>query len=148
MAQSVPAEDENIEYLVTFSASSDKSWGDDDFTQIFFFNIPKSPTTPFYLRVFDPDTGGEADEQKGDFNTIVRFSVYGGKGAWSDKDAKGTDPTGNFESGNLIDSKSFDNNPRYDQEWYSFGPFNPLEGEYAEELGGICFQDNCEGYQW
>ena len=145
ISQSVPAEDENIEYLVTFGANSDKSWGDDDFTQIFFFNIPKSQTTPFYLRVFDPDTSGEADEQKGDFNTVVRFSVYGGKGAWSDKDAKGIDPAGNFESGNLIDSKSFDNSPRYDQSWYSFGPFNPLEGEFAEELDGYVFKIIAKG---
>src|SRR5665648_134613 len=119
LSQSAPAEDENIPYLVTFGASSEKSWGDDDFCQIFFFAIPKTHSEPVYIRVFDPDTGGEIDELKGDFNTVIRFSVYGGKGAWSEEDAKSVDQTGKFESGILLDSKSFDNNSRYDQEWYT-----------------------------
>src|SRR5665648_490804 len=105
-SQSVPAEDENIEYLVTFGANSDVSWGDDDFCQVFFFRIPKTHNNPIYIRVFDPDTGNEIDEQKGEFNSVIRFSVYGGKGAWSEEDAKSIDPVGNFESGNLLDSKS------------------------------------------
>ena len=67
MGQAVPAEDENIPHLVTFGANSDRSWGDDDFCQIFFFKVPKSYTQPFYIRVYDPDTGGELDEMKGDF---------------------------------------------------------------------------------
>ena len=144
-SQSAPAEDENIPYLVTFGADSDKSWGDDDFCQIFFFTIPTTHNEPFYIRVFDPDTGGELDEQKGEFNTTIRFSVYGGKGVWSDDDAKSVDPKGNFESGNLLDSRTFDNNSRYDQEWYTFGPFNALEGELSEEMNGYIFKIIAKG---
>ena len=145
LSQSAPAEDENIPYLVTFGGNSDKSWGDDDFCQIFFFAIPKTHSEPVYIRVFDPDTGGEIDEPKGDFNTVIRFSVYGGKGAWSEEDAKSIDPTGKFESGILLDSRSFDNNPRYDQEWYTFGPFNPLEGEFSKEFDGYIFKVIAKG---
>ena len=144
-SQSVPAEDENIEYLVTFGANSDVSWGDDDFCQVFFFRIPKTHNNPIYIRVFDPDTGNEIDEQKGEFNSVIRFSVYGGKGAWSEEDAKSIEPVGNFESGNLLDSKSFDNNSRYDQQWYTFGPFNPQEGELSEELDGYIFKVIAKG---
>ena len=85
-SQSAPAEDENIPYLVTFGGNSETSWGDDDFCQIFFFMVPESHTEPFYIRVYDPDTGGELDEGKGDFNTTVKFSVYGGNGAWNNRD--------------------------------------------------------------
>lgn len=145
MSQSAPAEDENIPYLVTFGAQADKSWGDDDFCQIFFFMVPKTHNVPFYIRVFDPDTGGELDEQKGEFNTTVKFSVYGGKGSWSDPDAKSVDPKGNFESGSLLDSKLFDNNSKYDQKWYTFGPFNALEGEFSEELNGYIFKVIAKG---
>jgi hypothetical protein len=144
-AQPVPAKDENIPYLVTFGANSDKSWGDDDFCQIFFFRLPFTYNQPFYLRVYDPDTGGAIDEQKGEFNTIVRFSIYGGKGTWSEKDAQSVHPTGKSESGNLLDSKSFGNDAIYDQKWYTFGPFNPMEGELSEELNGYIFKIIAKG---
>ncbi len=54
-SQSAPAAEENIPYLVTFGANADKSWGDDDFCQIFFFRVPMNQTEPIYVRVFDPD---------------------------------------------------------------------------------------------
>ncbi len=106
-SQSAPADEENIPYLVTFGGDSDKTWGDDDFCQIFFFMIPKTHSEPVYIRIFDPDTGGEIDEPKGEFNTTIRFSVYGGKGTWTGEDAKAIDPVGKFESGILLDSRSF-----------------------------------------
>ncbi len=139
-SQSAPAEDENIPYLVTFGLNSSTSWGDDDFCQIFFFVVPPAHTLPFYIRVFDPDTGGELDEMKGDFNTTIKFSVYGGNGTWSDDDAKNVDPVGNYESGNLLASRSFAQSGRLDKEWYTFGPFNQKEGEYIEKLGGYIFK--------
>lgn len=135
-AQPVPAVDENIPFLATFGGDSKTSWGDDDFCQIFFFLIPTNHTKPVYIRVYDPDTYGAYDENKGEFNTEVNFSVYGGKGCWSVEDAKGTDPVGNYKSGQLLASRTFANDPKYDKNWYTFGPFNPLEGELVEKFGG------------
>jgi hypothetical protein len=136
LAQSAPHVDENIPYLITFGGNALTSWGDDDFCQIFFCVIPSSQTDPVYIRVYDPDTGGDLDELKGDFNTVVNFSVYAGTGCWSDTAAQSIHPSGNYKSGYLLSSKSFGNDPRYDKKWYTFGPFNPSEGEYAEKLGG------------
>lgn len=144
-SQSAPAAEENIPYLVTFGANADKSWGDDDFCQIFFFRIPMNQTEPIYIRVFDPDTGGELDEGKGEFDTQVSFSVYGGEGCWSDEDARGVDPTGNYKSGNLLASRTFKTSNKYDNEWYTFGPFNPFEGEYVEKYDGRIFKIIAEG---
>ena len=141
-AQPAPAEDENIPYLVTFGNQADKSWGDDDFCQIFFFRVPESYKDPFYIRIYDPDTGGELDEAKGTFNTSTSFSVYGGTGTWTNEDAKQVDPVGNFKSGNLLGSRTFSSSSRYDEEWYSLGPFMQTEGEYVEQLGGLYFQIN------
>ena len=143
--QAVPAEDENIPYLVTFGGNSEKSWGDDDFSQVFFFKVPVSYKLPFYIRIYDPDTGGELDEMKGDFNTTVKFSVYGGAGAWSNEDARGVDPVGNYKSGNLLGSKQFSRSSRYDQDWYTFGPFNQREGEFVEKFDGFVFKLVAEG---
>ena len=144
-AQPVPGEDENIPYLMTFGADSETSWGDDDFSQIFFFFIPESHTTPIFIRVFDPDTGGDIDEINGDFDTRVNFSVYGGKECYTHDDAQDPQPVGNYRSGNLLASKSFGSDPRYDNNWYTFGPFNPTEGEYVDDFRGYIFKIISEG---
>jgi len=142
-AQQFPSVEENIPYLVTFGGDGETSWGDDDFTQIFFFSIPKSHKDPVYIRVYDPGTGGEIDEAKGDFNTTTKFSVYGGTGCISNKDARKTTPTGEYKSGNLLANKSFVD--EMDGEWYSFGPFNPTSGEFAPKYGGYVIKFICEG---
>jgi hypothetical protein len=144
-SQLAPAIDENIPYLVTFGGNSDPAWGDDDFCQIFFCVIPSSQTDPVYIRIYDPDTGGDIDELKGDFNSIINFSIYAGKGCWSDTAAQSIHPTGNYKSGYLLSSKSFGVDLKYDKKWYTFGPFNPLEGEYNEKLGGRAFKIIAQG---
>jgi hypothetical protein len=144
-SQVAPAIDENIPYLVTFGGDSDPAWGDDDFCQIFFCVVPSSQTDPVYLRVYDPDTGGDLDELKGDFNSVINFSIYAGKGCWSDTAAQSIHPTGNYKSGYLLSSKPFGIDPKYDKKWYTFGPFNPLEGELVEKLGGRTFKIIAQG---
>ncbi len=136
-SQSAPAVDENIPYLMTFGANASTAWGDDDFCQIFYCVIPASQTQPVYIRVYDPDTGGSLDEAKGAFNTVVSFSVYGGKGCWSDSSSQ--------QSGYLLSTKSFGADPKYDRKWFSFGPFNPSEGEYVEKLRGHVFKIIAKG---
>ena len=144
-SQSAPATDENIPYLMTFGGNASTSWGDDDYTQIFFCVIPLSQNKPVYIRVYDPDTGGDLDEAKGEFNTVINFSIYGGKGCWSDTAAQSIHLTGNYKSGYLLTSKSFGADPKYDKKWYSFGPFNPSEGEFVAKLGGRVFKIIAQG---
>lgn len=143
LAQPFPSAEENIPYLVTFGADGETSWGDDDFTQIFFFSIPKTHKDPVYIRVYDPGTGGEIDEAKGEFNTSTKFSVYGGTGCITNKDARGRTPTGEYKSGNLLANKTFVD--EMDEDWYSFGPFNPTSGEYSSKYGGYVIKFICEG---
>ena len=144
-SQSAPAVDENIPYLVTFGKDASTAWGDDDFCQIFFCVIPLSQNDPVYIRVYDPDTGGDLDEAKGEFNTIINFSIYAGKGCWSDTAAQSIHPAGNYKSGYLLISRSFGVDPKYDKKWFTFGPFNPSEGEYVEKLGGRVFKIIAQG---
>ncbi len=145
LAQEVPASDENIPYLVTFGKHADKAWGDDDFAQTFFFKVPKDFNKPLYFRVYDPECSGDIDEQNDDYNTATRFSVYGGTGCISNKDSRALDPVGEWKSGNLLDAKVFTSKTNYDKAWYTFGPFNPSEGELSEEHGGYIFKMICEG---
>jgi hypothetical protein len=147
-AQPVPGLDENIPFLVTFGKDGDKAWGDDDFSQTWFFAVPKDFKGKFYIRVFDPDTGGENDEGKGDWDTKMQYSIYGGKGVDPDKpeneDSRGIQPTGNYKSGTLLASKIFGNDRQYDNKYYTFGPFNATEGDYSEKWGYI-FKVICDG---
>ncbi|MBL4587017.1 MAG: hypothetical protein JKX84_08190 [Flavobacteriales bacterium] len=144
-AQSLPPEDSNIPFLVTFGNKADKTYGDDDFSQVFFLSIPTNETDPFYIRVFDPDVGGEYDEIYSGADTKTKFSIYGGKEAWSSKDAQQTEPVGNYKSGTLLDSRTFSTSDKYDNNWYSFGPFDPKEGEFIKELNGNVFKIVAEG---
>lgn len=146
-AQPVPPANSNIPFLVTFGKSASKKYGDDDFSQVFFLSIPKNETDPFYVRVFDPDVGGEYDEVYGERDTKTKFSIYGGQGAWTTPDAQLTDPQGKYKAGVMLDSRTFFESDKYDNSWYSFGPLDPKEGELVEELGGYVFKIIAEGTQ-
>lgn len=144
-SQPVPNVEENIPYLMTFGKQAETSWGDDDFSQAFFFQVPDDFDQPFFIRVFDPDTGGENDEIAGEFNTRCVFEVFGGEGNWSEPAAKETSPVGNYKSGTLLATRAFTANPRYDNSWFTFGPFNPAQGEYSEMYESFIFKVICEG---
>src|SRR5687768_15770922 len=113
MGQRVPNESENIDYLVTFGQEAPPNTGDDDHVQIIFFVVPYSYKLPVYLRIFDPDMGNKHDEFVGPPNTFTRFSVYGGKGAFSSKEAREITLTSNYKTGNLLASKVFGNDAEF-----------------------------------
>jgi hypothetical protein len=145
--QAVPGKDENISFLVTFGREGETSWGDDDFNQIFFFTIPKDFMQQFYIKVFDPDTGGQNDEIQGLWNTRCQFSVYGGKGVDPEKyeESRGLLPGANYKTGNLLASRVFGSEARYDNNYFTFGPFNPTAGEFNEKWNSYIFKVICEG---
>ena len=145
-AQPVPAVEEKIAFLVTFGKEADHNWGDDDFCQIFFFVVPESQHDPIYIRIFDPDISGDYDEVKLGFNTQTRFRVFGGEGIYSKDDIENKDPVGDYASGTLLADEIFGNDIEYDKSWYTFGPFNPAEGELIPDLGGYIFKVIAEGY--
>lgn len=146
-AQPIPSEDEKIRFLVTFSKQAKITFGDDDFTQIFFFVVPESAKDPVYIRIFDADAGGKNDESTGAFNSKTKFSVYGGKGAHSAKDSRLNSPTGNYKAGIELGTKTFAESTEYDDKWFTFGPFNPVEGELQPEFGGYVFKIIVEGVE-
>jgi len=147
LGQPVPGKEENIPFLVTFGKSGETSWGDDDFYEVFFFTIPVDFKQQFYIRVFDPDTGGEHDEIQGEFNTRSLFSVYGGRGVDPDKneESRGLMDGGNYKRGNLLASNVFGGEARYDNKYYTFGPFNPTEGDFNTKWNAYIFKIVCEG---
>lgn len=147
VGQPVPPTDSNIPFLVTFGPSADKSYGDDDYSQIFFVTVPASEKTPVYVRVFDPDASGEHDELNGAADSRTKFSIYGGKGAYSSEAARQTEPVQGYKSGTLLDSRTFGNESKYDNAWYSFGPFDPQQGEFIAEFNAYIFKVVADGLE-
>ncbi|MES2761589.1 MAG: hypothetical protein V4677_05260 [Bacteroidota bacterium] len=145
--QQTPSPEEKIPFVCTFSKDSDKDWGDDDGVQTFFFVIPESYKKPVYVRIYDPEIGGNTDENHGPFNSKCKFTVYGGNKAHSEPAAKSQDPVGNFRSGISLASKTFSNESSFDNTWYAMGPFNPIEGELQPEIGGRVFKLIIEGME-
>ncbi len=145
IAQLAPNEIENLEFLVTFGTESQTSWGDDDFIQVFFFSIPETYNQPFYFRIFDPDTGGKWDELKGIANTVVKYTVYGGAGVFSEPDARDNKVKKNYNSGTLLWTRTFDHSAQYDDQWYTIGPFNKLQGEHMTQEKAYYFKIIAEG---
>lgn len=147
-AQQVPSLEENIAFLTTFSADADRQWGDDDYVQSFFFVVPKSTYGAVFIKIFDPNIGGKHDvvnTSDGVFNSKTKFMVYGGGGAFSDPDARNIEPKGNYKSGTLLASETFDDNDYFDDTWYTFGPFNPTEGEFVPQFDGYVFKVIAQG---
>jgi hypothetical protein len=145
--QPVPGKDENIQFLCTFGKDGETSWGDDDFSQTLFFSIPKDYKDVFYIRVFDPDVGGANDELKGVWNTKMLYSIYGGAGVDPEKneESRGIQPTGNYKSGTLKASRIFGEDKQYDNKYYTFGPFNPSEGDFNARWNSYMFKIICDG---
>ncbi|HEX2968393.1 MAG TPA: hypothetical protein VHO46_04750 [Bacteroidales bacterium] len=145
--QPVPGKDENIPFLVTFGKDGKTSWGDDTFHSVWFFSIAKDYTRPFYIRIFDPDCGGEHDEIQGDFNSRTLFSVYGGKGVDPNinTESRGDERGVNFKKGNLLVSRLFSNDAKTDNKYYVFGPFNPTDGDFNPKWNSYIFKIVCEG---
>lgn len=146
-AQPVPTAEENIPYLVTFGKKAKTSFGDDDFSQTFYFVIPKEQMDPFYIRIFDPNVGGLIDEVSGEFDTKTTFEIYGGNNIIPKAKDALYDPVGDYKKGILLNSETFGAEMEYDNKWFTFGPFNPVEGDLQPQMGGYIFKIIAEGTQ-
>lgn len=144
-AQSIPSKYNNVEFLQTFGNKAPATWGDDDYVQTYFVAVPLEYKQPFYIRIFDANCGGAHDQINGVYNTKTKFTIYGGNGAYSNEDARSINPTGNYNSGVLLHSKIFDAAPEFDNNWFTFGPINPSEGEFDKELNAHVFKIITEG---
>lgn len=119
--------------LVLFGTDSSLAAGDDDHIQLIFFDLPSTATTPLYIRLFDPDTGGALDRAISSvptFDTSVQFSVYGGVGAYTHPEARLAQPqSAGVQAGTQLATATFAQDVAVDQTWFTFGPFAPTDGE-------------------
>ncbi|MDA3822015.1 MAG: hypothetical protein PF450_05300 [Bacteroidales bacterium] len=128
-----------VSLLATYGNMSGKECIDDDFSQTIFFVVPESFSEDFYLRIFDPDCGGEYDLSNGLWETNTIFEIFGGLGCVSEFDARQIQPQGNYKSGIVLDRALFAKESIIDGTWISFGPFKTDQGERLDEYPGYTF---------
>jgi large repetitive protein len=86
----VQAEDAPL--VVTYGPEASTAEGDPDFREVIFLSVPDGLEDRLYLRVFDPDTGGEHDlVYNAADDTQVRFTLFGGEGAYTRVAGAGVD---------------------------------------------------------
>lgn len=130
--------------MITYGQAAPVAEGDNDHVQVIWFKVPKSVTTPLFLRLYDADVGGQGDYIVEDQDTFTRFSLYGGAMSLGAEDAS-EDATEKLHAGNLLHQFVFGVDPMADNAWYTFALLNPNEGLETEY--GWLFKLVVEGMQ-
>jgi PKD repeat protein len=117
--------------FITFGVGAHPQEGDPDRRQAFYFSVPATFGKPLYVRLFDPESGGQHDQitTRGP-NTTTRFTVFGGKGADASRFARPERISHQEETaGTPLLRKEFKNEPDLDNAWTTLGSVMPEQGE-------------------
>jgi PKD repeat protein len=116
---------------VTYGPKASTAEGDPDYREVIFLSVPDSIKDRLYVRVFDPDTGGERDLIYGPGpNTETRYRLFGGKGAYSDAVSGGPEPgPKELAAGTVLDERAIGANPALDDRWQTLFSAMPEQGE-------------------
>ena len=95
---------------VTYGPKALAQEGDDDHREVILLSVPEGTSDRLYVRVFDPDLGGDHDLVYGKPDTEARFMVYG----------RGDAP---------LMTRSFGADPATDGKWATLGDLDPADGE-------------------
>ena len=133
IALNPPSPDTTLEtgFVVTVGPDASEALGDDDHVGVIFFEVPASYSDSLYLRIFDADTGGGVDEQYGDWNTTITYTLRGGDGAYTYPNARSSHPdSSGINSGTLLTQTVIGNDGAYNNNWnLAFGPYSASDGE-------------------
>lgn len=114
---------------VTYGSEASTAEGDPDYRDVIFFSIPESVQGELFLRVFDPDSGGDYDQLYGeDATTETEFRLFGGDGAYTEAAVAAPDEA-QLVAGTEIAARSFGVAPALDGRWQTLVGFAPEEGE-------------------
>ena len=129
LAATLLAAKENI-LLVNYGPEQSIREGDDDFQQVLFFKVAKNFADSLYVRIFDIDCGGEGDLSFSAWNTTMRYTLYGGAGAFSSTTLKNAKPEKtDLAAGQVLADATFGENKTVDNSWYNFAHIAPADGE-------------------
>src|SRR5919108_5722558 len=120
LAQEVPLS-------VTYGPAASTAEGDQDFRELIFFSVPADLQDRLYLRIFDPDTGGDHDlAYGGSENTETRYALFGGAGALV---ANVPPSAEDLAGGELIREQNVAASSALGSKWQTLASFSPDQGE-------------------
>ncbi len=135
-AQTVAPEALNVVYG-PFAPSRE---GDVDKLERLYFSLPADASGTHYLRVFDPEYGGDNDTIQGRSNSATQYRFWGGEGAFTatPRPVQVTDGQGALpydrnaeiaEPGEMLFERVYADDPSEDGQWITFVSFEPSQGE-------------------
>ncbi len=139
----VPPEESKIRYLYVFGEDGKLSYGATKGPQVVFLKIPASYTGDINVSVYDPDIGGSVDEKSGKWNTETRFSIFGGKKAYTSIAGVTGAKVEDFYQGALIQAEKFSEDKKYDKKFFHFSPLSVSQGEKVGDF--VYFKVVAEG---
>ncbi len=130
----MPAFADEIANFVTYGPQAGTQEGDDDFTQVFYFYVPADVTDSLWLRIYDPDCGGNDDSRYYKlYDTQTRFAFYGGESAATCPGCDSPNPSESvLTSGKLLYDHTFKDEPFIDKTWQPVVQFSPSQGEEVD----------------
>ncbi|MGH6902862.1 MAG: PKD domain-containing protein [Geminicoccaceae bacterium] len=132
MAVSFEAADgaaQEVPLSVTYGPRAATAEGDPDYREVIFLSVPDAVQERLFLRVFDPDGGGEHDHLYGaGADSETRFTLYGGEGAYTEAAGAAPDEA-QLATGTEIAARSFGVDPAQDGRWQTLMSFAPEQGE-------------------
>ncbi|WP_417666397.1 PKD domain-containing protein [Roseibium sp.] len=116
--------------LVTYGPRAPIREGDPTHAQIIYISLPGDLTERVYVRLFDPDAAGEHDLIYGRPDTVTRFALYGGDGAFVGEPEDGKSVSDEERTGGiLLAEKDFSDDEASDNSWVNFALISPDQGE-------------------
>ncbi len=98
---------------VTYGPKALPQEGDDDHQEVILLSVPRDMSERLYVRVFDPDLGGDHDLVYGKPDTETRFMVYG-------------------RGDTLLMTRRFAADPATDGKWATLGELDPADANAVD----------------
>ena len=131
-AWSVAAQAQETPLTVIYGPGAATAEGDPDYREVIFLSVPEGSTERLYLRVFDPDAGGDHDLLYGAADdTETRYTLFGGEGAVtraSHRPASSPGPSSSPPARCSASARSAAN-PALDSRWQTLFAVAPEQGE-------------------
>ena len=129
-----PALAQEMPLSVIYGPAASTAEGDDDYRELIFLSVPADLEDRLYLRIFDPDTGGDHDlAYGGSEDTETRYALVGGAGALSAVAGSAAPSAEDLASGEPIREASVAASAALDGKWQTIASFLPDQGELVGE---------------
>ena len=123
---------QNKPMFINYGKESPLTSGDDNFIQAYFIKVPENYSNFFTIRLFDPDCGGNFDQEFIVHNTITFFELFGGEVLPNEEELKSDVSIIEQKKGSLLKSKIYNDNYTTDGQWVDFAEVSKIEGQLKD----------------